>query len=83
MPKSRQPQPKDANDPAELAEVRAEVAHALRSQPPDLARLLAVLDRVDALLDKARADLVAIVREIQPEPGSAGFRCGGRDILPG
>jgi hypothetical protein len=60
----------------ELARVRAEVALALDAQPPDVALLSAALDRVDALLAKARAELVATVREIQlrPDAGASALR---------
>jgi hypothetical protein len=60
----------------DLARVRAEVALALSAQPPDVALLSAALERVDALLAKARAELVAAVREIQvrPEVGGSGMR---------
>ena len=66
---------KDQED-KELARVRAEVALALSAQPPDVALLSAALERVDALLAKARAELVAVVREIQvrPEAGGSGMR---------
>jgi hypothetical protein len=66
---------KDQED-TELARVRAEVALALSAQPPDVASLSAALERVDALLAKARAELVAAVREIQvrPEAGGSGMR---------
>jgi hypothetical protein len=66
---------KDHED-KELARVRAEVALALSAQPPDIAVLSAALDRVDTLLDKARAELVAAVRQIQllPEAGANRMR---------
>ncbi|HKP58869.1 MAG TPA: hypothetical protein VJV78_19240 [Polyangiales bacterium] len=52
----------------EVARVRAEVARALSVQPPDVALLSASLERVDALLAKARAELSAAVREMQLLP---------------
>lgn len=60
----------------EVARVRAEVARALSVQPPDVALLSASLERVDALLAKARAELSAAVREMQllPEVEASGVR---------
>ncbi|HKU39823.1 MAG TPA: hypothetical protein VJR89_16805 [Polyangiales bacterium] len=53
--------------------MRAEVALALSAETPDVAVLTAALERVDTLLAKARAELVAAVKEIQllPEPGGS------------
>lgn len=60
----------------EVARVRAEVARALSVHPPDVALLSASLERVDALLAKARAELSAAVREMQllPEVDGGGGR---------
>lgn len=68
----------------EVAQVRAEVALALRADPPDVAVLTAALERVDTLLAKARAELVAAVREIQlsPELGGPGAAERVPEVLP-
>jgi hypothetical protein len=58
----------------ELVRVRAEVALALSTEPPDVALLSAALERVDTLLAKAQAELVAAVREIQLLPDASGMR---------
>ena len=65
---SREPLSESTEESQELAQVRAEVARALSVQPPDVAVLSAALERVETLLEKARADLVAVVREIQVSP---------------
>ena len=66
---SREPLSEESTEGSEeLAQVRAEVARALSVQPPDVAVLSAALERVETLLEKARADLVAAVREIQVSP---------------
>ena len=59
-------EPEDAGE--ELSRVRAEVARALSVQPPDVVVLSAALEQVEALLAKAKAELVAVVREIQDVP---------------
>jgi len=51
----------------EVLSLRAEVARVLGMQPPDLALLHAALERVDGLLEKARAELISVVREVQPK----------------
>lgn len=68
-------------EPAELAQVRAEVARALSTHPPDIVKLSAALERVETLLARARADLASIVREVQAEQSSDPFPRPTRDIV--
>jgi hypothetical protein len=67
---NRKPLPEDkiAESP-EIAQVRAEVARALSEQPPNVTLLTAALERVDALLAHARAELVTAVRDMQTVQG--------------
>ena len=48
----------------ELAKLRADVAKALSADKPDAAVLTAALERVDAMLHAAQADLAAALHEL-------------------
>lgn len=65
----------------ELAQVRAEVASALREEPPDIVRLSAALERVETMLARARADLVAVVREVEGDTASTSVPPYNRGML--
>lgn len=79
--KNRNPQPAYLrSEYPELAEVRAEVVRALSEEPPNVTVLTGALEQVDALLDKARDELISAMREFQSlrDIGSAAAR---RDLI--
>ncbi len=69
------------HEDSELARVRAEVVRALSEQPPNVTVLTAALERVDAMLDKARDELVVALSEFRQLRGPAQVPAGGRDLL--
>jgi hypothetical protein len=79
--KNRNPQPEYLRyEYPELAEVRAEVVRALNEEPPNVTVLTGALEQVDALLEKARDELISAMREFQSLRGigSAALR---RDLI--
>jgi hypothetical protein len=70
-----------AQHDSELASVRAEVVRALSEQPPDVTVLTAALERVDAMLDKARDELVTALNEFHELKSASRVPVGGRDLL--
>jgi hypothetical protein len=79
--KNRNPQPEYLrNEYPELADVRAEVVRALNEEPPNVTVLTGALEQVDALLEKARDELISAMHEFQSlrNVGSAALR---RDLI--
>jgi hypothetical protein len=65
--KSQTPSNSPTDRDSELAELRAEVARVLSADTPDLAALTAALERVEDMLNVARAELACAVREIDEQ----------------
>jgi multidrug resistance efflux pump len=80
--KNSKPRESAQHDESELARVRAEVMRALNEQPPNVTVLTAALERVDAMIDKARDELVAALDEFRElrDQGSE-VPAPGRDLL--
>jgi superfamily I DNA and RNA helicase len=79
--KNRNPQPESLRDDyPTLAEVRAEVVRALNEEPPNVTVLTSAIEQVEALLEKARDELFAAMREFQSlrDIGTAAVR---RDLI--
>jgi hypothetical protein len=79
QPKSQTDYARD--DYSELARVRAEVVRALNEEPPNVTVLTGALERVDALIDKARAELVSALDEFKTLREVTGVPTAGRDLL--
>jgi hypothetical protein len=69
------------DDYSDLARVRAEVVRALNEEPPNVTLLTAALERVDGLIDNARAELVAALEEFKTMRAVTGLPTAGRDLL--
>ena len=73
----------------ELAKLRADVAQALSADKPDVVVLTAALERVDAMLHAAQAELASAVHEIVEqlragaEPQAAHFASAWSLLRPG
>ena len=62
------PHAETERDP-ELAKLREDVAQALRAEKPNVVMLTAALERVDAMLNAAQAELASAVYEIVEQLG--------------
>jgi hypothetical protein len=80
--KNSKPTQRAQHDDSELARVRAEVMRALNEQPPNVTVLTAALERVDAMIDKARDELVAALDEFRElRDRGPEVPAPGRDLL--